>query len=342
MKQMLAAEQINTLKKEHLSNTAKIVITSHKSPDGDAIGSSLALYHFFKNRGLDVQVIIPDAIPYFLQWMDGVEDILIYEDQPEECEQRLSNMTLFFALDYNSFSRIGKLGYKMNAFQNGTKVLIDHHQSPNIQVSYKHWNTEASSTCELVYDFIQQLNGLDYLNKSAAEALYTGIMTDTGSFRFPSTSAQTHLIIADLIKRGASAEKIHSNIFDQNTLNRLKLVGFVLNERMNYLPQFNAVLMHLTLEDLKQYNYQKGDTEGLVNYGLSIKGTKFVAIVIEHEDIIKISFRSKGNMPVNELSAKYFDGGGHKNAAGGRGEISVEKTLEKIQSKLPEYQDILV
>lgn len=319
---------------EELKNSKdlKILITTHKSPDGDAIGSSLGLYHFLKSQGIYAQVMVPDAFAHFLHWMPDSKLIQVYDQDISSSNELINQADYVFCLDYNSFKRVGKMEDVLQQSK-AKKFLIDHHQQPDIAAEYILSDTSASSTCELVYTFIHKHWDKPTLPVESGMCLYTGLMTDTGSFRFPSSSAYTHRIVAHLLDIGVHHAEIHERVMDQNTADKLKLVGYALNH-MEIIPSINTCIMGLTKEELATFNYQKGDTEGLVNYGLSIQGIRLSVLVLEVDNLIKISFRSKGNFSVNELSRAHFEGGGHTNAAGGLGKKSVAHTIEKIKAVL--------
>ena len=313
--------------KELLELPKRIVITTHIKPDADALGSSLGLAGYLLKQGHQVCVITPTDYPKFLNWMEGNDDVLIFEGNEEKSKYLVENADLIFCLDFSSLNRIGELG-QMVADSDAEKVLIDHHLNPETFAKYVLWSTEAAATAELVYDLIEMLGDADKLTKGMAEALYAGLMTDTGNFRHPSTTPHVHNIVANLMELGADISKVSHKVYDNNSLDRMRLLGFALNERLEIIEGSNVAYFYLTLEDKKRFKYQTGDTEGLVNYGLGIEGINVSAIFIEDPDKVKISFRSFGDIPVNELSRKYFNGGGHKNAAGGATSDSLEDTIK--------------
>ncbi len=325
-----------------IDKAENIVITGHKSPDGDSMGSSLGLYHYLKSKHKKVHVVFPDLFASYLGWMPGSDDILSYQEDPSKCEALFSSMDLFFALDYNVLSRVGEAMHKALHGMTCKKIMIDHHLHPDFLADVLISFPKASSTAALIYDCIEAMGDVDQIDQNIANCLYTGIMTDTGSFKFPSTSARTHQQISVLLEKGAQSSYIHQQVFDQNSYDRLKLLGYMLSEKMEILPQYNTVLIGLTAKELKDFNFKKGDTEGFVNYGLSIKGVKLVAFCSEKNNQIRISFRSKDNVPANLIASDHFNGGGHQNAAGGLGETSIEHTLKKIREILPDYATYLV
>jgi bifunctional oligoribonuclease and PAP phosphatase NrnA len=327
--------------KKIISQSKSIVITAHKSPDGDAIGSSLALYHYLKNTGKDdVSVIVPDGFPEFLNWMEGVDKIIYYDTQNELAEEIIGKADLIFSLDYNALSRIGDLSEPVKN-STATKIVIDHHQDPQEFATHYFVDTDCCSTAQLIYELIEGMGGLDYLNSAIAECIYCGIMTDTGSFRYPSTTSKTHKIVGSLIDLGADGSKIHQEIYDTNSEDRLRLLGYSLTNKMKVFKDLNAAYISLSQEELKTYNFKKGDTEGLVNYPLSINGIKFSALITEKEDGVTLSLRSKGNFYVNKFANENFSGGGHIYASGGKSDLTLAETVSKFEKLLEDYKDQL-
>ena len=317
-----------------LSERKKIVIIPHRSPDGDAMGSTLALYHFLKKMQQEPIVISPNEFPHFLEWLPGSEHVLVYEKDREKTTEILQAADIIFVLDFNALHRTGEMEQVLSKLTSPF-VMIDHHQTPDNFAAVTFSDTTASSTCEMVYRFISYLGKQELIDKEIATCIYTGLVTDTGSFRFQSTTAATHRVAARLIEHGVDNGVVHGNLFDNNSYDSLQLLGKAL-QNMRVLPEFNASYIALTQEELDSHNYVKGDTEGIVNYGLSVKGVIFTAIFIEHkeENIIKISLRSKGNFDVNRLAREYFNGGGHINAAGGKSHLSMEETIARFISVL--------
>ena len=331
------SEEILILK-QALSKTSNIVIVGHKNPDGDAIGSCLGLANFLKQLEHQVTVVMPNDFPEFLKWIPETQIIINYEQHRDNVKNCLSEANLVFTLDFNALNRTGDLAQELMA-TNADFILIDHHQEPDDYALVTYSDVGMSSTSEMVYNFIEFMGGLNLLNKEIATQLYVGIMTDTGSFRFPATTAATHRIIAHLIEAGAPNSIIHQNIYDTNSPDRLKLLGVALNN-MVMLPEYKTAYITMSQEELNNNNFKKGDTEGFVNYALSMKGVIFAMIFIENkkEKIIKISLRSKGSFSVNDFSRKYFNGGGHTNAAGGKSSKTLSKTVEEFISILPSYK----
>jgi phosphoesterase RecJ-like protein len=323
-----------------LSSPKRIVIVCHKNPDGDAIGSSLGLYHYLTLKGHHAMVITPNEYPDFLDWLPGNETVKNAKDIPQFAKDRIAEAEIIFCLDFNTLSRIDQLAAPVEQ-STAYKVLIDHHQQPQ-QFDFMWHRVEASSTCQLVFEFIEMLGDKALVNKDIASCLYTGIMTDTGSFRFPSTVAKVHRIIADLIDAGAENSAIHRNVFSAYTESRLKLLGYCISEKLTVIPEKATAYISLSKDELRKFGFVPGDTEGIVNYPLDIKGIKLSAIFIEREDGIKISFRSVGQFSVNQFSRANFGGGGHDNAAGGQSTLSLQQTVEKFVTLLDSYaQDII-
>ncbi|TVZ60135.1 phosphoesterase RecJ-like protein [Flavobacteriaceae bacterium MAR_2010_105] len=327
--------------KQLLSEPKSIVVVPHKNPDGDAIGSSLGLYHYLKQFGHKIVIIAPNDYPDFLKWMPAEESVMIYDNQTEASDLIIDQADVIFTLDFNALNRIGNMEAVVTKSR-AIKIMIDHHQQPDGYATYTYSDVSMSSTCEMVYNFINMLEDTDYINAEIATCLYTGIMTDTGSFRFPSTTSQTHKVIAALIEKGANNAQIHTNIYDTSSYNQLQLLGCALRN-LKVLPEYNTAYITLSQDELNTYNFKKGDTEGFVNYGLSLKGIVFAAIFIEsqQDQIIKVSLRSKGDFSVNEFSRAHFEGGGHINAAGGKSDLTMEATVEKFIRILPTYKHVL-
>ena len=328
--------------KPTLEQPKKIAIIPHRRPDADALGSCLAMYGYLKQYGHDVKVISPDEYPDFLKWMDGNEEVWIYEDEhKKQVESFLNKADLIFCLDFSSLDRIEALEKPVRKAEKATKVLIDHHPGKEDFADFELYEPSASATAELIFEFLNRMGDLDKLTIPMAECIYAGIMTDTGSFKYSSTSSKVHRIIADLIDVGVTPEKIHRLIYDTNTENRIKLLGFALDQRLTVLRGFNTAYMAISMADLKKFQSKNGDTEGLVNYALSIEGIKLAALFIDRGDSISMSFRSVGDFSVSEFASAHFNGGGHKNASGGKMTESLEKVVDFFVSLLPFYKDKL-
>ena len=323
---------------QFLEKPRNIVVVGHRNPDGDAMGSTLALKHYLDKKGHKATVVVPNEYPEFLHWLPGSETTYRFDWQNTQSQKAIKTSDIIFLLDFNALHRVGS--DMQNTLENYPNdfAMIDHHQQPD-DVTYMYSDVDICSTCQMVYQFIEMNHDLDLINKEIATCLYTGIMTDTGSFRFRSTTSKTHRIIADLIDRGAENDKIHNKVYDANSYNRLLLLGQALSN-LQILPSYKTAYITLTDAEKKRFDFQKGDTEGVVNYALSLKGIIFAAIFIEDKEqgIIKISFRSKGSFSVNKFARTYFNGGGHDNAAGGKSDLEMAKTVTKFISLLPEYQ----
>jgi len=325
-----------------LASPQKVVIVGHKNPDGDAVGSCLGLSFFLKSLGHSTTVIMPNDFPDFLKWLPGCDEIIIYEKEVQKIGGIFDKADLIFTLDFNSLDRVG--GELQAVLENATAkfVMIDHHQQPADYAIATYSDVKMSSTSEMVYHFMDALGEADKLSKEIAVNLYTGIMTDTGSFRFSSTSPTTHRVAAKLIEAGAESATINQNVYDTNSPERMKLLGVALNNLV-ILPELHTAYITLTQKDLDEHNFKKGDTEGFVNYALSVKGVVFAVIFIENkqENIVKISFRSKGNFSVNDFARNHYNGGGHINAAGGKSSQDLNKTISEFISILPRYKNAL-
>lgn len=325
-----------------LSTPQHIVIVPHKNPDGDAMGSSLGLFHYLNGCNHKTTVIAPNDYPDFLKWLPGDESVLKYDTQQESCKTLIKQADIIFTLDFNALHRAGEqLGNTLKASET-LKIMIDHHQQPDTYAKYTYSDVSMSSTCEMIYNFIELLGDTDKINASIATCLYAGIMTDTGSFRFPATTSRTHHVIGNLIEKGADNSQIHNKVYDTNSYSRLQLLGRAM-QNLKVIPELRTAYITLSQAELDEFNFKKGDTEGFVNYALSLKDIIFAAIFIENhqEDIIKISLRSKGGFSVNEFSRAHFNGGGHTNAAGGRSESNLQSTIDKFISILPQYKQEL-
>ena len=314
-----------------LATPKKIAIIPHRGPDGDAMGSTLGLYHFLLKNNHQPTVIAPNDFPDFLAWLPGSETVKIFEKDTENCTKILEEAELIFTLDFNAFHRTGEMEHTL-AKLTAPFIMIDHHQKPDDYATYMYSDTAFGSTCEMVYNFISFLDKKQDLDKTIATCIYTGILTDSGSFRFPGTTGNTHRIIAELIDLGVENTQIPVLLFDNSSYSRLQLLGRAL-QNMKVFEEYKASYTTLTQQELDTFHYVKGDTEGIVNYGLSIKGICFTAIFIENKDenIIKISFRSQGGFDVNQFARDHFNGGGHSNAAGGRSDVSMEDTVKKFE-----------
>lgn len=324
--------------KRLLADAQNVVITNHVGPDGDAMGSALGFKEILRQQGKEATVIVPNIYPKFLNWMKGDDEVIIFEDARDMASEILKKADLIIHLDYNSLSRSGDMQEAL-ASSTAKRLVVDHHQQPDDFATVLYSDTHMSSTCEMVFHLVQALGWDEHINKEAADCLYTGIMTDTGNFRFSSTTPTTHRAVARLMEKGVLPHEIASAIYDTNSRNRLKLLSRCL-ERMEVFPQYHSAIMSLSASDLEEFDYQKGDTEGFVNYGLTMEGTIMSVFLSEKDNRIKMSFRSKGDFNVNQLARDHFNGGGHINAAGGISDESMEQTIEKLKALLPQYEDL--
>jgi bifunctional oligoribonuclease and PAP phosphatase NrnA len=313
-----------------LAEPRKIVITMHQKPDADAMGSALGLYHFLASLGHEVTVISPTNWAKWLNWMPDCNKVIDFELNKEKAGQILAQAEWLFCLDFNTLSRTKNLAPRIEQFT-GTRVLIDHHQQPEVdKFAFGVSNTAKSSTCEMIYDFIVESGNQQRITKAISECLYAGVMADTGSFRFPAAGASVHRMVADLKDKGLEHTKVHENIYDNYHENRLRFIGHILTNRMDVFYEYNTAIISIPKKDLLRFEIKTGDSEGLVNYPLSIMGIKMAALVIDRDEERKWSFRSKGDFDVNTFARKYFEGGGHYNASGGRSSDSLEKTVQRF------------
>ncbi len=325
-----------------LAKPKKIVITTHQKPDADALGSSLAWSRYLIKKGHEAVVITPTDYPQFLEWMEGNADVIEFnEDTRQEVINLIKEADIVFCLDFNALSRIGELG-EMIKTSNARKVLVDHHLAPEDFADLSFSDTKAAATAVIIYDLIVGLGDKSYLDTYIGECIYAGIMTDTGSFRHPSTDRRVHLIVAELMLLNINASRIHRLIFDTSSEERLRFIGYALSERLYVLPEYFTAFFTISAKDLIRFQSQDGDTEGLVNYALSMEGIVFATILIEQEKGVKLSFRSKGEFSVSEFARKHFHGGGHQNAAGGVSELNFSETVKKLMDILPEYKEQLL
>jgi len=321
---------------DQLQQPRKVVITMHQKPDADAMGSTLGLMHFLKQLGHEVTVISPTNWARWLNWMEGVTGVMDYELDKAAADAVLDKAEWLFCLDHNHFSRTKSMAPKLAAMK-CTKILIDHHQEPDTaSFHYGVSNTGKSSTCEMIYDFIVNSGHRDKLNRFISECLYAGVVADTGSFRFSSTSANVHHMVAALKEHGLEHTRVHEALYDNFLENRLRFLGHVLANKMEIDYELNTALIYISKMELLKYEIKTGDTEGLVNYPLSIQGIKLVGCVIDRDEERKWSFRSKGGFDCNTFARKYFNGGGHFNAAGGQDAASLNETIQKFRQAIRE------
>ena len=331
-------ENIATLKLK-LSVPQDIVITSHRNPDGDAIGSSLAMYHYLVRHGHSVKMIVPSEYPFIFEWMPAIKEMLVFDIDQEKCLEEMKEASIIFCLDYNSLDRIDKLAEPIDA-EKQTLILIDHHLDPDIPAEFSLSDPSASSTCELVYEFIQLMDADDEIDVTIGEALFTGILTDTGSFKY-STTPKLFKTVAALLEKGVDDYKLQDLIFNSLTEKQLRLLGHCLYNRMQILEDYKTGIITLNRKDYEEFDIQRGDTEGIVNFILKIRNINVAAFITEQPNIVKLSLRSKGDFSVQEIARKYFKGGGHKNASGGYSFGGLRATVNKFKEILPEYKDAL-
>jgi bifunctional oligoribonuclease and PAP phosphatase NrnA len=328
--------------KEYLKIPRKAVILTHFKPDADALGSSLGLAHYLKKKGHAAIVITPSDYPDFISWMPGNKDVLIYQKEKSDKTAKLIGQSdLIFCLDFSCLNRINELGEQVRKSP-AKKVLIDHHLDPERFADFEQWDDTAASTAELVFKLIVDLDDKHLVDADIADCLYAGIMTDTGSFRHANTSRQVFKIASELVERGANPYKVSKLIYDNNTIERLRLMGYVLSEKLQVVPEYRTAYIALSADELKRFGSQTGDTEGLVNYGLSVKGVKLSVLISDRRENIKLSLRSLGSFSVNDMARTHFEGGGHRNAAGGQTSLTLEQTVKKFLEILPLYKDQLI
>ncbi len=326
----------NLLEKKHRN----IVIVTHENPDGDAIGSAIGLAEVLNNAGHEVIIISPNDYPSFLKWFTSNVEILIYYHNKKKVKNIMAKSDILICLDFNEPKRAGEIKKQLLIFPK-QKIVIDHHPDPADFADYLFSDTEYSSTAELVFDVLKEINFKKFINQSAAEAFFTGIMTDTGSFSYGISNPNVFKVVSELLSWKINTEKIHSAIYNNFSENRMKLLGYCLNKKMEIFPEYRSAVISISYRELEEYHFQPGDTEGFVNFPLSIKNIIFSALFIEKKDIIKASFRSKGNFPVNKFSKENFNGGGHINAAGGESKLTLSETVEKFKQLLKDYKHLL-
>lgn len=323
-----------------LDENDKMVIVTHVSPDGDAIGSSLGLYHYLTEQGNDVNIIVPNAFPDFLKWLKGSKEILDAEKYPDYAQRLIEEADLIFCLDFNVPKRIHQLAsYVVGA--NAKKIMIDHHPDPSDFCDLVISHPEISSTSELVFRLICYMGDFEIMSKVSAEAIYTGMMTDTGGFTYNSNNAEIYYIIGELLKKGIDKDKIYSNVYHSYSECRFRMMGYTLCEKMKVYNQYNTALITLTQEEQKRFKTKKGDTEGFANLPLNIENIIFCVFMREDNDMIKISLRSQGDFPCNKFAAACFNGGGHLNASGGEFFGSLADAVSIFEKALPEYENLL-
>ena len=338
-------QQTDKLKPFIKAEPQKMVIVAHYRPDADALGSSLALYHYLKKYKHDVTVVMPSSYPRFLFWMPEQEHIVVFDENrnKKQVKKLVDEAAFIFCLDFSRLSRINEMEDMVRQAP-GRKVMMDHHLDPEDFAEFVFWDTSAAAAAEIVFNFIVRMGDPLLIDLPIAECIYAGILTDTGSFRHPCTSRRVHLIIAELITIGVDVSRVHKLIYDNNTEHRLRLLGYALSEKLTVLPEYQTAYITLSATDLEHFKSENGDTEGLVNYALSIENMRLAAIMIERRDTegVKLSFRSVGSFSVNEFAQKHFGGGGHCNASGGLSpKADLAETEAYFRSLLPQYKEAL-
>lgn len=337
-------QQVNSLDKKTISDLRQLIdqsknplIITHYNPDGDAIGSMLALYHYLVKKGKQPFLVSPNDYPEFLHWMQGNDEVTVYKRNTGTVLNALNTADLIFAVDFNDPERTEGLEKYINEAK-GKKVMIDHHPNPTAFADLIISDIKYSSTAEMIFHVIESLGDEKLIDKTCAECIYCGIMTDTGSFNFNSSNPYTYYVVSKLLDLGINKDRIYWNVYDNFSADRMRLLGYSLYKKMEVFPEYRTAYISLTKKDIQEFKFAPGDTEGFVNYPLSIKGIRFTAIFIEHEKFIKISFRSKGNFAANKIAETYFNGGGHLNASGGYSYTSLDETLKKFRDLLPNYK----
>lgn len=334
---MIDSECLSNITKV-LTGSRKIVINTHTNPDGDAVGSSLALYFMLRKLGHIVDIVIANSIPSFYSWMPDTDKIIYFDTNSENAKQSIEAAEVIFCLDYSAIQRSGSLKDPLKKSK-AVFILIDHHQEPELEFFNLHiWNTMRSSTSELVFELFESMGVVKLIDKDIASCLFTGIMTDTGSFSYGVSNARTFNIAATLIDLGLDAADVHSKVYNSMTESRLRLMGFAINDRLQIFEKFQTAIIALSKQDLLDYNYQIGDTEGIVNLPLAIENIRLSVLMTERKDHIHLSLRSKGTFSVNDLARKYLNGGGHINAAGGKTFTTIQQTIDEIIRILPEFE----
>jgi phosphoesterase RecJ-like protein len=320
-----------------LQSVQRIVVLSHKNPDGDALGAGLGLVEYYKEKGKDIFMVVPNDLPSFLHWMPGMDQVIVAFHQLKKAKSVIESADIIIMVDFNHIDRLDQLADIVNA-QEKPKILIDHHPNPTVSADLIMSNTQASSTAELVYRILYFENGMEHLPQNVAECLFVGIMTDTGSFSYNSSNPETFEVVAGLLRSKINKEAITNRVYNNFSQDRMRFLGYMLYEKMKIIPEYKTAYIVLSKQDLLRFNHQPGDTEGFVNYPLSIEGVVFSAIFIEKDDITKCSFRSIGSFPANLVASKYFNGGGHRNAAGGSSKENLDKAVEQFISVVPEFK----
>ncbi len=314
-----------------------IVVVAHTNPDGDALGATLAWARILRAKGHKVDCISPNKYPYFMEWMEGIKDYIIYKTDPERAQQAVEGADIIFCMDFNTTSRLEALGELIDSATAAKRVLIDHHLSPDTNFDVTLSYPSESSTCFVTYSMVEALMGTESIDAAAADLLYVGMMTDTGNFSFANLSPALFRAVAVLVERGANISQIHINVYNSYSEGRARLFGYVVNRKMEIIEQGKVAYMSLTEGEMRRHGFQQGDNEGFVNYPLSVASMKISALFTAHRKFIRVSLRSRGDIDVNLFARKYFDGGGHKNAAGGKSHLSMEETIAKFRGAIREF-----
>ena len=325
--------------KQLLAKPKRIALTVHFNPDGDSLGSALGLFHYLKPQGHQIEIVAPTPMPEYYLWMPGAERVIVHSAQKELAEKAILEAEVVFTMDYNELARTNEMEEVLRkALGKAVFVMLDHHPDPEDFTRYLFSSTEVSSASELTYEFIRKMHGGNPLDPVLATCIFTGIMTDTGLFHHNSNNPDTYRTVAELLDCGIDKDKIKEAVFDNYSADRLHLLGHSLSSRLRIIPELRAGYIALSKQDLIDHNFQRGDHDGLVNYPLSVKNIRFSALIIEQDDLVKISMRSKGDFDVNKLMRDYFRGGGHKNASGGRSYLSLAETVAKLEKVLQQHE----
>lgn len=324
--------------KEIIADGNLFVLTCHTGPDGDALGSTLGLANYLTTLGKEAIVIVPDAYPDFLAWLPGAQEVIRFDKHCEKAELMIAMADVIFAMDYNALSRVDDMG-PMIAKSKAKKVLVDHHLQPDSFCDLSFSFPQLSSTCEVVFRLIVAMEGYELLSKAACECIYTGMMTDTGCFSYGPCTQEVYLIISMLMQKEINKDRIYNKVFNNYSEGRLRLMGYVLYEKMRVFPEYHAALITLSREEMARFNFNKGDSEGLVNIPLQMKGVHFSAFLREdtEKELIRVSLRSQGTFPCNKFAAQYFGGGGHLNASGGQHDGTLQEAIEIFEKSLEEF-----
>ena len=334
----LSKERIESLRELLAPANRKIVIVAHTNPDGDAVGSSLAWAEVLRGMGHEVTCIVPNKYPYFLDWMPGIGQVVVFKNDTEgRAARAIAGADMLFCLDFNAVSRLEILSDTIEANTTARRVLIDHHLSPDGHFDLSFSYPDSSSTCFLVYSIVEALFGAQAVTRRMAEALYVGIMTDTGNFAYSFLTPELFRAVAVLVEKGISIPEIHNNVYNAYTEGRARLFGYVINRKMEIIQDGTVAYMSLMENEMRRFQFQQGDSEGFVNYALTIKKMKMSAMFLAHRKFIRVSLRSRGDVDVNLFARKYFNGGGHKNAAGGKSFVSMQETIDHYIKSVKEF-----